>query len=110
MGASGPRQAGPDARSETQAIISIRAPSKRFRATLRAVDGVSFELMEGEFFALLGIDPNRRPVSILAQSHAVFRHIAVAQNVGYGHKLAGKASGDELWMSWDAAGILVLTS
>ncbi len=109
-----PVQAGPGGRSERRGIISIREPSKRFRATVRAtvraVDGVRFEIMEGEFFALLGIDPNRRPVSILAQSHAVFRHIAVAHNVGYGLKVVGEASGDALWMSWDAADTLVLTS
>ena len=102
-------------------IISIRSLSKRFGRTV-AVDSVSFDVRENEFFALLGpsgcgkttllrmiaglevptdgeliidgkdvsqIPPNRRPTNMVFQSYAVFPHMTVAQNVGYGLKVTG---------------------
>jgi len=102
-------------------IISIRSLSKRFGQTV-AVDSVSFDVRENEFFALLGpsgcgkttllrmiaglevpsdgdllidgqdvarIPPNRRPTNMVFQSYAVFPHMTVAQNVGYGLKVTG---------------------
>ncbi|MEZ5668878.1 MAG: ABC transporter ATP-binding protein [Alphaproteobacteria bacterium] len=35
------------------------------------------------------IAPNRRPVNMVFQSYAVFPHMSVAQNVGYGLKVSG---------------------
>lgn len=36
-----------------------------------------------------GVPPNRRPVNMVFQSYAVFPHMTVAQNVGYGLKVTG---------------------
>ncbi|MFQ5566634.1 MAG: ABC transporter ATP-binding protein [Paracoccaceae bacterium] len=38
---------------------------------------------------MTGIDPNRRPVNMVFQSYAVFPHMTVAENVGYGLKVTG---------------------
>ncbi|HLB06999.1 MAG TPA: ABC transporter ATP-binding protein [Alphaproteobacteria bacterium] len=35
-----------------------------------------------------GVDPNKRPVNMVFQNYAVFPHMTVAQNVGYGLKVA----------------------
>jgi spermidine/putrescine transport system ATP-binding protein/putrescine transport system ATP-binding protein len=39
---------------ERPAIISVREVTKRFGAAVTAVDNVSLDIAEGEFFALLG--------------------------------------------------------
>ncbi len=100
----------------------MRGLSKRFGSSVVAVDDVSLDIFEGEFFALLGpsgcgkttllrmlagfespsagtihidgqdmvgIDPSRRPVNMVFQSYAVFPHMTVANNVGYGLKVTG---------------------
>ena len=36
-----------------------------------------------------GIPPNRRPVNMVFQSYAVFPHMSVLANVGYGLKVVG---------------------
>ncbi len=36
-----------------------------------------------------GVDPNRRPVNMVFQSYAVFPHMTVARNVGYGLRVTG---------------------
>ena len=105
----------------TGPIIRLEGVSKRFGQTA-ALDDVSLEVNEGEFFALLGpsgcgkttllrllagfetpdrgrilIDgedvgatpPNRRPVNMVFQSYAVFPHMSVAANVGYGLRMDG---------------------
>lgn len=36
-----------------------------------------------------GVDPNRRPVNMVFQSYAVFPHMNVARNVGYGLRVTG---------------------
>jgi len=104
------------------AIVSLRGITKRFGTSVVAVDAVSLDIAEGEFFALLGpsgcgkttllrmiagfehpsagaiaidgedmtgVDPNRRPVNMVFQSYAVFPHLTVARNVGYGLKVTG---------------------
>jgi ABC-type Fe3+/spermidine/putrescine transport system ATPase subunit len=38
-----------------------------------------------------GIDPDRRPVNMVFQSYAVFPHMTVADNVGYGLRVTGVA-------------------
>ena len=38
---------------------------------------------------MAAVAPNRRPVNMVFQSYAVFPHMSVAQNVGYGLKVAG---------------------
>ncbi len=110
--------------TETKSIISIRNVTKRFGSAVTAVDNVSLDIQEGEFFALLGpsgcgkttllrmiagfenptkgqifidaqdmsgVDPNHRPVNMVFQSYAVFPHMTVAKNAGYGLKVTGVA-------------------
>lgn len=52
-------------------------------------------LIDGQDMA--GIAPNRRPVNMVFQSYAVFPHMNVADNVGYGLQIAGvgRAERDE---------------
>ena len=102
-------------------FVSIRDVSKHF-GSVRAVDGVSLDIAQGEFFALLGpsgcgkttllrilggfeasnsgsvrIDgadmtiepPNQRPVNMVFQNYAIFPHLNVRQNIGYGLRKDG---------------------
>ncbi|GAA3686244.1 ABC transporter ATP-binding protein [Nonomuraea antimicrobica] len=97
-------------------MLRIDGVSRRF-GEVTALDGVSLEIGQGEFFALLGpsgcgkttllrivagfetpdagtvtLDgadllaqpPNRRPISLMFQSYALFPHMTVAKNVAYG--------------------------
>jgi putrescine transport system ATP-binding protein len=52
-------------------------------------------IIDGQDMA--GIPPNKRPVNMVFQSYAVFPHMSVADNVGYGLKIAGvgRAERDE---------------
>ena len=50
-------------------------------------------LIDGQDMA--DVPPNKRPVNMVFQSYAVFPHMTVAQNVGYGLKIAG-VSADEI--------------
>ena len=40
------------------------------------------------------VPPNKRPVNMVFQSYAVFPHMSVAENVGYGLKIAGVGRGE----------------
>jgi spermidine/putrescine ABC transporter ATP-binding subunit len=108
--------------TEKKSIISIQNVTKRFGSAVTAVDDVSLDIQEGEFFALLGpsgcgkttllrmvagfenptegrifidaqdmsgVDPNHRPVNMVFQSYAVFPHMTVVKNAGYGLKVTG---------------------
>lgn len=99
-------------------IIQITNLEKHF-GTVTALDGVSVDINEGEFFSLLGpsgcgkttllrmisgfetpsagtvlignsdmtnVPPNERPTNMVFQSYAIFPHLNVAENVGYGLK------------------------
>jgi spermidine/putrescine ABC transporter ATP-binding subunit len=107
-------------------IITFEGVTKRFGKTI-AVDNVTLQIQEGEFFALLGpsgcgkttllrmlagfetpsegrilidgkdvapLPPNKRPVNMVFQSYAVFPHMKVADNVGYGLKMDGVADAE----------------
>ena len=102
-------------------FVSLRDVSKYF-GPVRAVDGVSLDIAQGEFFALLGpsgcgkttllrilggfeasnsgsvhIDgadltsepANLRPVNMVFQNYAIFPHLNVRQNIGYGLRQEG---------------------
>ncbi len=102
-------------------FVSLRDVSKHF-GSVRAVDGVSLDIAQGEFFALLGpsgcgkttllrilggfeapnsgsvhidgadltIEPaNLRPVNMVFQNYAIFPHLDVRQNIGYGLRHEG---------------------
>ena len=112
----------------TDAIVSIRNVTKAFPGGVTAVDNVSLDIAQNEFFALLGpsgcgkttllrmisgletptsgqiiiggedmafTPPNKRPTNMVFQSYAVFPHMTVEQNVGYGLKVTG-VPGDEI--------------
>jgi spermidine/putrescine ABC transporter ATP-binding subunit len=97
-------------------VLKIDGVTRRF-GEVTALDNVSLEIGQGEFFALLGpsgcgkttllriiagfetpdrgsvtLDgadllaqpPNRRPISLMFQSYALFPHMTVAKNVAYG--------------------------
>ncbi|MDR8410697.1 ABC transporter ATP-binding protein [Nonomuraea sp. 3-1Str] len=97
-------------------MLKIDGITRRF-GQVTALDGVSLEIGQGEFFALLGpsgcgkttllriiagfetpddgtvtldgddllaLPPNRRPISLMFQSYALFPHMTVAKNVAYG--------------------------
>jgi spermidine/putrescine ABC transporter ATP-binding subunit len=49
-------------------------------------------LIDGE--DMLGIEPNHRPVNMVFQSYAVFPHMTVAENIGYGLRVVGTARGE----------------
>ena len=97
-------------------LVRFERVSKRFGA-LAAVDDVTLDIAQGEFFALLGpsgcgkttllrllagfetpsagrilldgtdiaaVPPYRRPINMMFQSYALFPHLNVDKNVGFG--------------------------
>jgi putrescine transport system ATP-binding protein len=97
-------------------LVRFEGVSKRF-GTLAAVDGVTLDIAQGEFFALLGpsgcgkttllrmlagfempsagrilldgkdiaaVPPYRRSVNMMFQNYALFPHLNVEKNVGFG--------------------------
>jgi putrescine transport system ATP-binding protein len=106
-----------------QPLLRIEGVSKRFGA-FTAVDYLSLDIYQGEFFALLGpsgcgkttllrliagfeqasagrilldgldlapVPPHRRPVNMMFQSYALFPHLNVEANIGFGLKQEGLA-------------------
>ncbi|HWL67051.1 MAG TPA: ABC transporter ATP-binding protein [Geminicoccus sp.] len=102
-------------------IVRFENIEKSF-GSFKAVDGVTLDVPNNSFFALLGpsgcgkttllrmlagfeyptsgrilidgedmagIPPNKRPVNMVFQSYAVFPHMTVRENVGYGLKVSG---------------------
>ena len=102
-------------------LVRFESVTKRFAATA-AVDDVTLDIFEREFFCLLGpsgcgkttlmrllagfetpsagrvvlggadlsgVPPYRRPVNMMFQSYALFPHMSVAKNIGYGLKQEG---------------------
>ncbi len=106
----------------TSPAVELRQVSKVFAGqgqneSVVAVDDVSLDIQQGEFFTLLGpsgcgktttlrliagfddptegeiliqgqrmnaVPPNRRPVNMVFQNYALFPHLSVADNVGFG--------------------------
>lgn len=83
---------------EQSEFISFLGPSGCGKTTtLRMVAG--FELPTSGAITLNGNDltfvpPNKRNVGMVFQSYALFPNMTVAQNVGYGLKIAGKQKSD----------------
>ncbi len=107
--------------------VAIHGVSKVFghdRNAVTALDDVSLDIREGEFFTLLGpsgcgkttllrliagfehptrghidlhgeeishLPPYRRPVNTVFQSYALFPHMTVAENIGFGLEMQGKS-------------------
>jgi len=102
--------------AEKPALVRFDGVVKRFGA-LTAVDRVSLDIAQGEFFALLGpsgcgkttllrmlagfetpsegrilldgedisqVPPHKRPVNMMFQSYALFPHLNVEGNIGFG--------------------------
>jgi putrescine transport system ATP-binding protein len=102
--------------ADKPALVRFDGVVKRF-GTLTAVDHVSLDVAEGEFFALLGpsgcgkttllrmlagfetpsegrillngedisqVPPHKRPVNMMFQSYALFPHLSVEKNIGFG--------------------------
>ncbi|MDZ4312575.1 MAG: ABC transporter ATP-binding protein [Cypionkella sp.] len=94
---------------------------------VRALNDVSVEIRQGEFFTLLGpsgcgkttllrliagfempssgtillegqdityLPPNKRPVNTVFQSYALFPHLTVAQNIGFGLQMQGRPAAE----------------
>ncbi len=107
----------------TDPLVSIESLGASY-GSVRALDDVSLDIGDKEFFALLGpsgcgkttllrslagfetptegtvllagedllaIPAHRRPVNMMFQSYALFPHLTVAKNVGYGPARAGES-------------------
>ncbi|WP_083100420.1 ABC transporter ATP-binding protein [Pseudophaeobacter leonis] len=79
-------------------FFTLLGPSGCGKTTLlRCIAG--FETPTSGTIHLSGTDithtpPNERPVNTVFQSYALFPHLTVAQNVGFGLKMLGKPAGD----------------
>ena len=110
--------------------VEVRHAVKAFGqgdAAVCALDDVSVEIRQGEFFTLLGpsgcgkttllrliagfemptsgtillegedityLPPNKRPVNTVFQSYALFPHLTVAQNIGFGLQMQGRPAAE----------------
>ena len=77
----------------TNAFFALLGPSGCGKTTLlRMVAGFE-QPTEGRIIIdgqdMSQVPPNRRPVNMVFQSYAVFPHMTVAENVGYGLKVSG---------------------
>jgi len=109
------------------AALSLDNLSKHFPGGVRAVDGLSLEVRDGELMVLAGpsgcgktttlrliaglesptagsialggrpldgVPPKGRDVAMVFQSHALYPHLSVAGNLGFGLKLRSVARGE----------------
>lgn len=112
--------------STAQPLIRFENVTKRY-GDFVAIDNLSLDIYEREFFALLGssgcgkttllrllsgfeqptsgrvmiggvdmstIPPNLRPVNMMFQSYALFPHMTVEKNIGFGLKQEGKSKAE----------------
>ena len=57
---------------------------------------------------MVGVPPNKRPVNMVFQSYAVFPHMTVEQNVGYGLRIDGVAKDERAQRVAEALGLVKL--
>jgi len=124
----------------TTPAVSLVGVSKHFGDVV-AVDGVSLEVQDGEFFSLLGPSgsgkttclrmiagfeeptagtvllhgadvtgqaPYQRDVNTVFQDYALFPHMTVAENVGYGPMVRGAAKDERAGRVDEALGVVHL--
>ncbi|MGX1787131.1 ABC transporter ATP-binding protein [Bosea sp. NPDC055332] len=79
-------------------FLALLGPSGCGKTTLlRAIAGF-VEFGDGDILidgrSMKRLPPNRRPVNTVFQNYALFPHLTVAQNVGFGPRRAGKGAGE----------------
>ncbi|MBN9451775.1 MAG: ABC transporter ATP-binding protein [Bosea sp.] len=79
-------------------FLALLGPSGCGKTTLlRAIAGF-VEFSEGDIRidgrSMKRLPPNRRPVNTVFQNYALFPHLTVAQNVGFGPRRAGKVAAE----------------
>lgn len=74
---------GPSGAGKTSVLRMIAGFETPDEGTIR-IDGRSME----------AVPPNRRPVNLVFQSYALFPHLTVAENVGFGPKMQGVPRGE----------------
>jgi putrescine transport system ATP-binding protein len=125
-GAGPQAEFAPWADPNAKPLVRFREVTKTF-GDFTAIDNLSLDIYEREFFALLGpsgcgkttlmrmlagfesatsgqillgdmdlsgVPPNRRPVNMMFQSYALFPHMNVARNIGFGLAREGKSKGE----------------
>jgi ABC-type Fe3+/spermidine/putrescine transport system ATPase subunit len=75
-------------------IVSVLGPSGSGKSTLlRAIAGLVEPAtgdIEWDGVSIVGVPPHRRSFGLMFQGYALFPHMTVAENVGFGLKMAGQ--------------------
>lgn len=75
-------------------IVSVLGPSGSGKSTLlRAIAGLVEPAtgdIEWDGVSIVGVPPHRRNFGLMFQGYALFPHMTVAENVGFGLKMAGQ--------------------
>jgi spermidine/putrescine transport system ATP-binding protein len=83
---------------EEGAIVVLLGPSGGGKTTLLNILGGFLEPTEGRVFIagadVTGIPPARRPTTTVFQDYALFPHMTIAGNVGFGLKMRGVAKAE----------------
>jgi ABC-type Fe3+/spermidine/putrescine transport system ATPase subunit len=87
-----------DLQVATGEIVAVLGPSGSGKSTLlRAIAGL-VEPATGEIewdgVSIVGVPPHRRQFGLMFQGYALFPHMTVAENVGFGLKMAGQSNID----------------
>ncbi|WID98622.1 ABC transporter ATP-binding protein [Bosea vestrisii] len=77
-------------------FLALLGPSGCGKTTLLRTIAGFVEFSDGDIMidgrSMKRLPPNRRPVNTVFQNYALFPHLTVAQNVGFGPRRAGKAA------------------